>query len=261
MTWENQAWRREMSASHEELKFSHSELKAYLNNGTEKVDINLADFSESLGEELHQPLSCLNKQDYNPLEFEKTTRDKIRAWCKELGHWQYVAADQVSCTNQLFLFAELNTKIEESLSREVSKAMEALNASFMEQLKCSHCELREGFQRKGEELDTKLNAFLKSLATESMECNTRLDEHQVWNVELESAFGRIHTIVKTLETSVEKLSETCASQLGSLLEEERQVRQEVRQAEAVSRTRELQEIGRAMKEVTQLTNQMNEERS
>merc|ERR1712137_1262568 len=72
---------------------------------------------------------------------------------------------------------------------------------------------------------------------------------------------RMNGVVKSLEISVENHSATCAGKLASLLGEERGLWQEVLQAEAASRTRELKEGTTSLKERSPLTNLINHEAS
>merc|ERR1712007_395429 len=110
--------------------------------------------------------------------------------------------------------------------------------------------------RESSERRAKFVVLSQCFKTEIIECNSRLDEHHAWIAELASAVERISSVVQTVETSVEKLHITCGSQLASLLEQERQAREEVLQAEVASHTRELQGVSTTLKEITEVTNQL-----
>jgi len=111
--------------------------------------------------------------------------------------------------------------------------------------------------RESSERRAKFVVLSQRFKTEIIECNSRLDEHHAWIAELASAVERISSVVQTLETSVEKLHITCGSQLASLLEQERQAREEVLQIEIASHTRR---VSTTLKEITEVTNQLNHER-
>jgi len=115
------------------------------------------------------------------------------------------------------------------------KAMEAAKPFFVEQLNCLHSKLKQEFHHETTETSAKLNAHIHRLTVESAECNTRIDEHHVWNVELVSSFERMNGVVKSLEASFENLSAKCAGKLASVLEEEWQWGHEVIEASTSSR--------------------------
>jgi len=276
LTLENVTRNRAMVSSHEELMCSHFQLERGLKHGSEEFDEHLETNQEkiaALTEEFSQGqqhveadrASCRGefgaqldtKIEESPSREHMVQEDATLAQCSLDVN---ILGVEARLGKQIDFVQRENRERMSQFEERLSKAVDAVSTSFMKQLECSHSRLQEVFQHKNEEFDARLDAFSQNLATESMECNSRIDEHQAWNVELASACGRIDSIVKTLETSVEKLAGTCGGQLGALLQEERQVRQAVLQAEAASRTRELQEISRTVKEVTQLTNQMNHER-